>query len=337
MNYQLYLVISILISFYLFKNYQSLFKKFIKIDKQNLNYSFKPTPTGAGIIFLIIFLIGNIIFTIFRDDFLINIPNRYYLFLSSLILITLISFLDDRKSIDPLFRLFAHILLVYLAISSLKLNLIYLPDKLTFLLAVLIWIYILNIINFIDGTDGFLTTNFIFFCISIIALKHLFNFDLFSYEIAILCLPFCLVFLIFNKPPAKLFMGDAGSIFLGFLSGFFFLELVIYGKWNIAISLLSYSLVDCTICLLLKLKKGIMPWVGMYDYFFLKPVLKNKKNHFNVLFLIIIFSILNFLIILLQEYFNLKFLFIFSIILSLMLMYIFSCLDKEFKFLKLKK
>ena len=110
-------------------------------------------------------------------------------------------------------------------------------------------------------------------------------------------------------------MGDAGSIFLGFLTGYFFLELIILGKWNIAISLLSYNLSDCTYCLLKKMKKGILPWVGIYDYYFLKPTLKNKINHFNVFYLINLFWIINSLIIILQELLNYKFLFIFSIIL----------------------
>ena len=33
-----------------------------------------------------------------------------------------------------------------------------------------------------------------------------------------------------------------------------------------------------------KNEKGIMPWVGIYDYYFLKPILEDKINHYNVLF-----------------------------------------------------
>ena len=255
----------------------------------------------------------------------------------SVTLLTIISFLDDRKSIDPIIRLLSQLILVYLSITSLNLTQIYLPDKLVFLITVCIWIYLINITNFIDGSDGFLISNFLFYCLNLIVLDFYFNFQIFSAEIAKICLPFTLIYLFFNNPKAKLFMGDAGSIFLGFLTGYFFLELIILGKWNIAISLLSYNLSDCTYCLLKKMKKGILPWVGIYDYYFLKPTLKNKINHFNVFYLINFFWIINSLIIILQELLNYKFLFIFSIILSIGLMKIFSQLEKNLYFLKIKK
>lgn len=337
MEYILFFIIASLISYLFFQNYQKIFKNFYILDKKNLNYAFKNTPTGSGIIFLIIFLIGNIFLYFFSNTYLEQLPNRYYLFLMSVTLLTIISFLDDRKSIDPIIRLLSQLILVYLSITSLNLTQIYLPDKLVFLITVCIWIYLINITNFIDGSDGFLISNFLFYCLNLIVLDFFFNFQIFSAEIARICLPFALIYLFFNNPKAKLFMGDAGSIFLGFLTGYFFLELIILGKWNIAISLLSYNLSDCTYCLLKKMKKGILPWVGIYDYYFLKPILKNKINHFNVFYLINFFWIINSLIIILQELLNYKFLFIFSIILSIGLMKIFSQLEKNFYFLKIKK
>ena len=69
-------------------------------------------------------------------------------------------------------------------------------------------------------------------------------------------------------------MGDAGSIFLGFLTGFFF-RINNFRKMEYRNFTLSYNLLDCTYCLL-KMKKAIMPWVGIYDYYFLKPILKIK-------------------------------------------------------------
>ena len=57
---------------------------------------------------------------------------------------------------------------------------------------------------------------------------------------------------------------------------------------------------DCTFSLIKKMKKGYMPWIGLYDYYYLIPVLKNKKNHKKVLKVILIFQILNSMIILLQ-------------------------------------
>lgn len=337
MEYIIFFILGCLVSYFFFYSYPKIFKSLYIIDKKNLNYAFKKTPTGSGIIFLIIFLIGNIFLYFFSNTYLELLPNRYYLFLFSVTLLSIISFLDDRKSIDPIIRLVSQLILVYLSITSLKLSQIYLPDKLVFLITVCVWIYLINITNFIDGSDGFLISNFLFYCLNLIMLDFYFNFETFSSEIAWICLPFTIIYLFFNKPKAKLFMGDAGSIFLGFLTGFFFLELVTLGKWNIAISLLSYNFLDCTYCLLKKMKKGIMPWVGIYDYFFLKPTLKNKINHFNVFYLINIFWIINSIIIYIQVKFNYEIFFIFSVLLSVLLIIIFKELEGKFNFLKIRK
>lgn len=337
MQYIIYNFIAITVSWIFFQNYKNITKNFNLIDDKNKNYAFKPTPTGSGIIFVLIFLIGNIFFFILDENFKSELPNRYYLLIFSILTLSLLSFRDDIKPIDPILRLIFQIILTYLAIASLKLNVIPFPDKLTFLLAVLIWIYITNITNFIDGSDGFLIGTFIFYCANVIVLSWFFDLNIFSKYFAMMCIPFSIIFLYFNKPAAKLFMGDAGSIFIGFVSGYFFLELIVIGKWYLAISLMSYKLVDCSYCLIKKFKRGIMPWVGLYDYFFLIPTLKNNINHTNVLILQTIFQSINFTLIFSIEFFQLKYLFVVSVLLSAILCFIYKNLEGSLKFLKIKK
>lgn len=285
-----------IVSYFLFKLFIKLSNKSSLIDSKNLHYSHRPTPTGAGIIFLILFFVIFGINFYFDEKFTQALPNKYYLFLLSLFVLTLISFLDDFKSIDPIFRLIAQILFVYLSITSFPLSSIFLPQKLVFLLAVIIWIYIINIHNFIDGTDGFLAVNSIFFFLNFLLINYEFKFFNFSYYISITILPIILTFLIFNKPKAQIFMGDAGSIFLGFLIGYITIDLTIKGYWVISLALIIYPIVDCSITLLKKTLKGYMPWKGMYDYFFLIPALRNKSNHLNILIIISILNILNSLV-----------------------------------------
>lgn len=337
MTYIGYIFTSITISYLLFKNYRKITSKLDLIDSKNKNYALNSTPTGSGIIFLVIFLIGNFFFLFDSHSFLDLLPNRYYLFILSISVLTIISFFDDIKSLDPILRLILQIFFIYLSITTLKINSLPFPEKLAILITVIIWIYIINISNFIDGSDGFLILTFLFYCLAIIIFSFFFKIEIFSKFIALICIPFVIIFLIFNKPPAKLFMGDAGSIFIGFISGFFFLELIIAEKWYLAISLMSYKIIDCTYCLIKKLKKGIMPWVGLYDYFFLIPIIKNKINHYNVFFLKIIFLILNLIILFIQEYYDFKNLFLLSIFLSISLCIVFKDLEGKFLFLKIKK
>ena len=141
-----------------------------------------------------------------------------------------------------------------------------LPLKISILLCLIVWIYILNITNFTDGSDGFLAINTIFIFINIITLSEIFDFNLFSKNIALILLPSVIVFLYFNRPNAKIYLGDSGSILIGFINGFIFLELLTGYYLNIAISLLIYPLLDCSIALIRKSFEKKMPWIDTSNY-----------------------------------------------------------------------
>jgi Fuc2NAc and GlcNAc transferase len=298
MKYAIFIFfLNCLLSFIFIKFYLNLAKKIKIIDNQNPHYSNKPTVTGGGIIFIIIFLISNLLLYFTDLNFTGLIPYRYYILLFSVFILGFVCFKDDMKPIDPRLRLMIQIILIYLCLSTIKLSELNIPVKLMFLFGVIFWIYVMNIINFLDGSDGFLTVNVIFFWIGILIIKYFLNENLFSYYFAIINIPIAMTFLFFNKPKAELFMGDTGSIYNGILIGYAALELITSKLWFLAIVLLIYPLMDCTICLIKKIFKGYMPWVGLYDYFFLIPILRNKKNHKNVFFIIIIFNILNLIIV----------------------------------------
>lgn len=334
--YLCYLALTFFLSYTFFKRYPKISKKLGLIDNQNPNYNFNPTPTGAGIAFSFSFLIGNFLFYFFYDGFSSIIPNRYYFLISGMFLISVMSFCDDRKSLDPILRLIVQTLLVYLAITCLDLTKIPLPNKLIILLVLLTWIYILNINNFIDGSDGFCSINLIFAFFNILIIS-LFLPNIFSLFIVMILFPTLIMFFLFNRPVAKIYMGDSGSIGMGFILGFIFLELITKSYIGLAITLISYLVCDCSITLFKKLKRGIMPWVGMYDYYYLIPIMKDKINHKNVLILIFIYNILNSSIIYLQLLFQNQFICILSIILSCIMIYIFKNLETNLKFLKFYK
>lgn len=327
MEFILFTILSFIVCTIFFKNYHIISKKFKLIDRKNLHYANNVTPTGSGVIFSIIFIFGNILFY-FLGVFENLVPNRFYLILVSALILSITSFRDDFKSIDPILRLLIQFGCVYISIACLNLNEIDIPLKLLIIFIFLIWIYITNITNFIDGTDGFLISHVIFVLINILLLFIFGLDDIFSAYISIIVLPSAIIFLYFNFPKAKLFMGDAGSIFFGFIIGYIFLEILLKGYWNIALSIMAYPLLDCSICLFKKLRKGIMPWIGIYDYYFLKPALANKKNHKKIFLLYLIFNFLNLFVIQFQYYTDIKYIFILSFIISFGLIYIFDNFKK---------
>lgn len=99
----------------------------------------------------------------------------------------------------------------------------------------------MNVINFVDGIDGLASG------LSIIACFAMFLLALLSGQTAVALIAIILLgaaagFLLLNYPPAKIFMGDSGAMFLGFMLGV--LPLLSGGKLATAFLVLGFPIVD---------------------------------------------------------------------------------------------
>ena len=100
-------------------------------------------------------------------------------------------------------------------------------NNLNFFFSVMWIIVLMNSINFIDNMDGFAAVNSSFICIAITILAFIYNQNYLA-DVSFILLLSVLGFLIFNFPPAKIYMGDSGSLFIGFILGF----ISIVFDWN---------------------------------------------------------------------------------------------------------
>lgn len=278
------IIIFLSISSYIgFKFYS--FLGILKVDKKDefLSFKRKNLQTGSGLVFFIIFFIFLFLFYFF-DFFVISFPRNFFFFILSLTFITVLSFLDDKYNLDPLLRFSAHLITTFIALSTVPYSLEFLPIKLNILIALITWVYIINLTNFMDGADGFcaiLSLNFFLNTILICVLINLVNF---SYLIAIITTPILLIFILFNYPPAKLFMGDTGSIFLGFLIGYIIIEMSHSKYFILIISAYAYPLLDASITLFNRILKGYAPWARLGDFYFLKVKKTNNYKRNFILF-----------------------------------------------------
>ena len=154
-------------------------------------------PTGGGIVFGAVYLI----FSISKGYFfsLISIP------------LLIIGFIDDKLNIPSITRLIAQTITVFL-LFLLRLNtessfLYFLPENnfLIYLFIIFIGVSIINFINFMDGIDGLVAGCFIVIFLAIS-----------KGSLPLITLAGALSgFLFVNWQPSKIFMGDAGSLFLG--------------------------------------------------------------------------------------------------------------------------
>ena len=314
-----FIITLILLNIYLTKINHSLL-----LDRNPLGFGSKSkTKTASGVIFSIILII-NYSYYFFDQSFSEFLPNRYYVFLISIILLTIISFVDDLKPLDPSFRLVAQIIIIYFSLSLINLYYFDIPLKLIIFLYLIFWIYIVNITNFIDGSDGYLAVNAISFLFGIIIINQFFVNVFFSYNIAIVLLPILLSFIYFNKPKAKLYMGDTGSILVGYIIGFCLLELISSKYWYLSIALYSYPILDCSLTILKKISLGKSVFNRNFSYFFQFPIVKKQSNNYKVLAISIIYNLFNLLIVYSILYLANPYLVILSVILSIIKIMIFT-------------
>jgi UDP-N-acetylmuramyl pentapeptide phosphotransferase/UDP-N-acetylglucosamine-1-phosphate transferase len=317
-----------ILSFFLFICYIKISFKFKLIDQPNdLNVHQNNIPTGAGIIFLIIFY-----FFLFFGKFFIPVDifllqKNLIILIISLTFLSLISFYDDLYSIHPLIRLFFQATTIFFCTSLFNLELIPLSIKISIFLIIYFWVYTINIINFTDGVDGFLAINALTFFSCIFLYFNFLNNVNFIYYISLIIIPVLLTYLFFNRPNAKIFMGDAGSIFIGFLIGFISIQTIILGRFDIVVSLLAYTYIDSTLTIIKKISKKQYPWARLFDYFFLIPI-KNGFSHKKVFFANCIYNLCIVTVTLVQIFFNIKYLCLLSLLLAVILLLYFNSFSK---------
>ena len=146
-----------------------------------------------------------------------HVPNFYFLILS-VSAFFLLGLIDDVYKLNVFLKLFFQILICLFSVLMIDfigefkwpflsmLNLNYY----SFIISLIFMLIVINGINFLDGVDGLLCVLSIFMLLSFLLLNEM-NL-IFFYMILIGSL---LAFLIFNKPPAKVFLGDSGSLLIG--------------------------------------------------------------------------------------------------------------------------
>ena len=136
----------------------------------------------------------------------------------------------------------------------------FLPPLLDGLLAALAWLWFINLYNFMDGIDGMSATETASIGFGLAAVCMV------SGELTSLAVPAALTgaaalgFLFWNWSPAKIFLGDVGSVPLGYFLGGLLLWAASQGHWEIAIILPLYYLVDATWTLLRRASRGGRFW-----------------------------------------------------------------------------
>lgn len=190
-------------------------------------------------------------------------------------LVAAVSFLDDRADVPPLIRLGVHFLAAGLVAWS-GFVLLEEDGPHRYLLAggfVLALVWMTNLYNFMDGMDGFAggMTVVAFTAFAWLAARA--GADTLS-TVSAAWAAAAAGFLVFNFPPARIFMGDAGASTIGFILGVLALSGVRRGLWTwpAALLVLSPFVVDATVTLVGRLVKGERVWQPHRRHFYQRLV-----------------------------------------------------------------
>ncbi len=173
-----------------------------------------PTPRSGGLGIFIVFMFISLVFWV-NNRF--DIPEWFFPFVLPAILIGAHSLYDDISGRSAIEKLLVQLLAASVVVSSgLLIELPFGGRWLSYLITMLWIVGMTNATNFMDGLDGLVSGIFslalVFFCMILSSVGH---YDLYLFGLALIA--GLMGFLIYNFPPAKIFMGDVGSCLLGFV------------------------------------------------------------------------------------------------------------------------
>jgi UDP-GlcNAc:undecaprenyl-phosphate GlcNAc-1-phosphate transferase len=220
----------------------------------------KPTPYGGGVA---IFM-GTLMCSFFGGGCRILVFG---------FLIFLLGFFDDIHPYSKYLKLFFQSLIALFTIwSGTRMEIAILPEYLNIVLSVIWIVGITNAVNIIDVMDG-IAAGIGFFAASSFIFISIYGSG--SYPVVAATLAgSCLGFLPFNIPKAKIFMGDSGSLFLGYTLSALALT-TRYSTENpiavfVPLLILFIPIFDTVYVVVLRMAKRQNPLRGSHDHFVLK-------------------------------------------------------------------
>ncbi|MDH5189744.1 MAG: glycosyltransferase family 4 protein [Gammaproteobacteria bacterium] len=235
-----------------------------------------PVPRSGGIAIILSFILCLVGVMAYSSDL-----TQIIWIISGVFIVAAISFIDDLKGVAPAYRMFVHSLAVcvllgsgsYIVSIELPGALLEMPVLIGLLISILFGVWMINLYNFMDGMDGFSGGMSVFGFGTLAMLGSLKGYELFTI-LNLIIVGSSIGFLVFNFPPARIFMGDVGSATLGYLAVVMIYwadKEKIFPFW---ISLLVFSpfIIDATVTLIRRSMQGRKIWQAHSTHYYQRLV-----------------------------------------------------------------
>ncbi|CAA7621182.1 glycosyltransferase family 4 protein [Magnetospirillum sp. SS-4] len=231
-----------------------------------------PTPRGGGLAVTPVVAVMLILLA-YRT------PGYPAVLAAGALILMAVSWLDDRRGLAPLPRFLMQAVVIAAYLLGLE------PEQMVFqggvplwadrLLTGLGWLWFVNLFNFMDGIDGITGIETAAIGLGLAALGAA------TTPQALAVAGAGLGFLVWNWHPARIFLGDSGSIPLGFVLGGLLIHLACAGQLAAALILPAYYLADASITLLWRLRDGERIWQAHRRHFYQRAV-RGGRSHAQV-------------------------------------------------------
>jgi UDP-GlcNAc:undecaprenyl-phosphate GlcNAc-1-phosphate transferase len=236
------------------------------------------TPYIGGIVCALAFVTGYSYY-LYNNNIILPLQLVWLLVFSYLVLV--VELLDDLKDFSLRWRIIIQVIVValYLMVGK-KTQIYFLPGWLNYCISFLWILGITHAFNHLDIADGLcgglaFIISLSFLCVSLVSFQPFLVALFFSLSAGLA------VFLVFNLDPAKVYLGNSGSHFLGFLLA----TLCMYGDYAtlsnvirlplpvlgllVPIFILAFPIIDTLLLIVIRMKKGILPVKKSDDHIFL--------------------------------------------------------------------
>jgi UDP-N-acetylmuramyl pentapeptide phosphotransferase/UDP-N-acetylglucosamine-1-phosphate transferase len=228
----------------------------------------EPTPQGGGIAVIAATLGTTTAFILFVGD---TVAAHLWPVFAATAFLALVGAWDDITFIPVALRLFLQAAAIALVIAALPADLrvfSFLPWWIERVLLLLAGLWFVNLVNFMDGIDWMTVAEVVPITAGLVLLGLFGALPDYGIVVALALGGAMVGFAPFNRPVAKLFLGDVGSLPIGLLLGWLLLLLAAGGHLAAAVLLPLYYLTDATVTLLRRLWQGKTPWLAHRDHFY---------------------------------------------------------------------
>ena len=245
-----------------------------------------PTPRGGGIGIIMAILVGWLLDRILTD----TLNGNEIIILAASVGLAFICFIDDLRGISAFLKLIFQIICILPGLIFLfetgGLFREWMGPEFDIVVTGFIWLWFINLFNFMDGIDGITGSQVMIlgFGIAVFAATGIITAQVLGPSIVFLAA--AMGFLVWNWSPAKVFLGDVGSIPLGYLIGWCLISIQTETTTPltslIIIAILpGYYLADASITLGIRILRGNNPLEAHKNHFYQRAS-QNGASHASI-------------------------------------------------------